>query len=129
MRYKSSDNKYKGMKDSSKTQRPAIRLLEKETIELLKATLEEPPVCRMEEMLYLAYLNEDLKRIRPEHIIDLRGISKKEITEILKKNEEDAIRTPCAFMMNGSVYIAQLEKSRKGGIRSLRLLKSVPLFN
>lgn len=81
----------------------------------------------MEEMLYLAYLTEDLKRIRPEHIIDLRGISKKEITEILKKNEEDA--TPCAFMMNGSVYIAQLEKSRKGGIRSLRLLKSVPLFN
>lgn len=106
---------------------PAIRLLEQKTIELLKMTLEEPPVCRMEEMLYIAYLYEDLKRIRPKHIIDLRGISEREMTEILGyRDDEDATRTPCAFMMNGSMYIAQLEKSRKGGIRSLRLLKSVP---
>lgn len=115
------------MKETSHQPLPAIRLLERETIELLKATLEEPPVCRMEEMLYIAYLYEDLKQVRPKHIIDLRGISEREMTEILEhRGDEDATRTPCAFMMNGSMYIAQLEKSRKGGIRSLRLLKSVP---
>ena len=114
------------MKKRNNLPLPANGLLEHETIELLKMTLEEPPVCRMEELLHLAYLNEDLKRIRHKHIIDLRGISEREIERILKESDESVIRTPCVFTMNGSVYIAQLEKSRKGGLRSLRLLKSVP---
>ena len=54
------------MKDSSKTPLLAIRLLEKETIELLKATLEEPPVCRMEELLHLVYIDAALQKVRPE---------------------------------------------------------------
>lgn len=116
------------MEKETKQPLHTIRLLEHETIELLKATLEEPPVCRMEELLHLAYLDEDLKQVRPKHIVDLRGISEKEIEEILgRRDDEDATRTPCVFIMNGSMYIAQLEKSGKGGIRSLRLLKSVPL--
>lgn len=115
------------MREASHQPFPAIRLLEHETIELLKATLEEPPVCRMEELLHLTYLNADLKRIRAKHIIDLRGISEKEMAEILGyRDNENVTYTPCAFTMNGSMYIAQLEKSRKGGMRSIRLLKSVP---
>ena len=46
------------MREASHQPFPAIRLLEHETIELLKATLEEPPVCRMEELLHLTYLHE-----------------------------------------------------------------------
>ena len=109
--------------------KPSIRLLPEETIELLKQTLEEPPVCRMEELLYCAYLNEDLKRIRPGQIVDQRGITEREMIGILKRKGEGNAYTPCVFMMNGSMYIAQIEKPRKGGKCLLRLLKSVPLFN
>ena len=49
--------------------KPNIRLLPEETIELLKATLEEPPVSRIEELLYCAYIDEDLRQISPGQIV------------------------------------------------------------
>lgn len=107
--------------------KPNIRLLPEETIELLKQTLEEPPVSRMEEELYCAYLCDDLKRIRPGQIVDQRGISEREMFGILKRKDKGTVYTPCVFMMNGSLYIAQIEKSGRKCL--LRLLKSVPLFS
>ena len=98
---------------------PAIRLLEYETIELLKMTLEEPPVCRMEELLHLAYLYEDLKRVRPDEIINLLEADEK---GILKRSDSDTIHTPCAIVMGEDARIARLDISRKDGTRSLKIM-------
>ena len=60
--------KLKTMKKTTEN-KPNIRLLPEETIELLKATLEEPPVSRIEELLYCAYIDEDLRQISPGQIV------------------------------------------------------------
>ena len=107
------------MKETSYHSLQPIRLLERETIELLKATLEEPPVCRMEELLHCAYLDENLNQISPHEIIELRESGEK---EILKRSDSDTIRTPCVIVIDGNAYIARLDISRKDGTRSLKIM-------
>ena len=114
----------------TKTQPHAIRLLEQKTIELLKMTLEEPPVCRMEELLHLAYINEALRQVRLEQIIvDLQGGNDEKIKEILRRQDEGTVRKPCVVEVNGHAYVALLETSRNDNIPlSLSILDFVLLF-
>ena len=105
------------MKDSSKTPLLAIRLLEKETIELLKATLEEPPVCRMEELLHLVYIDAALQKVRPEQIIvDLQEVNNEKIKEIAGRQDGGSVRTPCVVAVNRHAYVTLLETSPKDNI-------------
>ena len=105
----------------TKTQPHAIRLLEQKTIELLKMTLEEPPVCRMEELL---------RQVRLEQIIvDLQGGNDEKIKEILRRQDEGTVRKPCVVEVNGHAYVALLETSRNDNIPlSLSILDFVLLF-
>lgn len=90
-----------------------IRLLPEETIELLKQTLEEPPVSRIEEQLYCAYIDEDLRQISPGQII--WGENPENEGE-----KKDKVCTPCVITVDGNRHNARLEKE-KGSGRGLSL--------
>lgn len=57
-----------------------------ETIELLKQTLEEPPQSRMEESLYCAYIDGDLRQVSPRQIVwgEIRKMKKKRMTRCVR---------------------------------------------
>ena len=89
--------------------KPNIRLLPEETIELLKATLEEPPVSRIEELLYCAYIDEDLRQISPG--------------QIAWEENPDKVYMPCVISVDGNRHTAWLERERESGKPlSLRVL-------
>ena len=98
--------------------KPSIRLLPEETIELLKQTLEEPPQSRMEESLYCAYIDGDLRQVSPRQIVWGENPEDEE-----EKN--DTVCTPCVIILNGSRHIARLEREKESGkVLSLRVLEN-----
>lgn len=96
--------------------KPNIRLLPEETIELLKATLEEPPVSRIEELLYCAYIDEDLRQISPGQIVWEENLED-------EGEKKDKVYMPCVISVDGNRHTARLEKERESGRPlSLRVL-------
>ncbi len=96
--------------------KPNIRLLPEETIELLKATLEEPPVSRIEELLYCAYIDEDLRQISPGQIVWEENPED-------EGEKKDKVYMPCVISVDGNRHTAWLERERESGKPlSLRML-------
>ena len=83
------------------TENHSIRLMPEETIELLKQTLEEPPVCRIEESLYCADIDEDLRQVSPRQIVWGGNPEDEEV-------REDTVCTPCVISVDGSRHTAPL---------------------
>lgn len=96
--------------------KPNIRLLPEETIELLKVTLEESPVSRIEELLYCAYIDEDLRQISPGQIVWEENPED-------EGEKKDKVYMPCVISVDGNRHTARLERERESGKPlSLRVL-------
>lgn len=107
--------KLKTMKKTTEN-KPNIRLLPEETIELLKVTLEEPPVSRIEELLYCAYIDEDLRQISPGQIVWEENPED-------EGEKKDKVYMPCVISVDGNRHTAWLERERESGKPlSLRVL-------
>lgn len=107
--------KLKTMKKTTEN-KPNIRLLPEETIELLKATLEEPPVSRIEELLYCAYIDEDLRQISPGQIVWEENPED-------EGEKKDKVYMPCVISVDVNRHTARLERERESGKPlSLRVL-------
>ncbi len=98
----------------STIEQPSIRLMERETLRLLRRIDLDFNFTHYEERLFCGLLQASLFDVRPNQIADISNKTVKEKQAAIRGNETDTISVQCVIRMNAAACLAQLTVTSYG---------------